>query len=251
MIAVTRDEQGSSELATLLRARGALVREYPLLNIEYRSQDGVQNELGDFVPEMVVFTSVHGVRAYEMIFRRDPTYPWLTLPAACVGIKTAEAARLIGMQVLVMPSDANAQMLCSSLIESNFVHKRFLWVRGNLAASEAFSPLAQSAHGFRDIILYDTTSTSQGTELAKDVIAGAVDLIVFMSGSAVQPFAQALHDLHKSAADMPPQVMLVSIGSKTTRVMQEHGLQPHVTARLATVEVMLQDVEEYIQHEKG
>ncbi len=251
VIAVTRDQQGSSELASLISAKGAVVREYPLLHITYRALDGVRNALGDFLPDMIVFTSVHGVRAYEMIFSRDLSYPWLTLPAACVGIKTAEAAKQIGMQVLVTPSDANAQTLCSSLIDSQFIHKRFLWVRGNMADREAFSSLAQSAHGFRDAVMYDTTSTSRGIELATDVFAGGIDLIVFMSGSAVRAFAKALTDLHKLAKDIPSQVILVSIGSKTTRVMQEHGLQPHVTARMATAEVMLHDVEEYVQHKKG
>lgn len=97
VIAVTRDQQGSSELASLIRAKGAIVREYPLLNIEYRTSDSIQGAMGVFVPDMVVFTSVHGVHAYEMAFSEDPSYQWLTLPTACVGLKTAQAAKMIGM----------------------------------------------------------------------------------------------------------------------------------------------------------
>ncbi len=251
VIAITRDLQAAFALSQKITDKGGVARHYPLFEILYRNSADIGHAARLFNPEFVIFTSVHGVKAYEVAFCSDRSHPWFALPCACVGSRTAQAAQQLGLTVVLEPDQADAKALSAQVAASPWCHKRILWVRGNLAVDEDFALLKAKAMAFLDVIGYDTVPTLQGDRLWHDVLAESVDVVLFMSGSAVRPFALALESSGKTIHDLKKRVLFVSIGHKTTQVMQEYGLYPHVTASTPSADSMLQDLARYIHREKG
>ncbi|MDR0536330.1 MAG: uroporphyrinogen-III synthase [Puniceicoccales bacterium] len=235
-VVVTRPEgQGVAVLRAALEARGAVVLEIPLLEVEYTANPA---ELGDAWDDMgkfdwLVFTSANGVRGFfERFFETFNDIRALGLARiACVGDATASAVRQYHLNVDFQPADATAAGIASELTQrEDIAHLRLLVVTGSRNSDEL--PRALETVGkaiVQTLAVYAVTENDAGQlDATESFRRHGADAILFASPSAVESFvAQARHLTPGKSARQPKAV---AIGPSTAASLREHGIPVAATA---------------------
>lgn len=251
-IAVTRDSFLAKEVDQAILAVGAIAMHYPMIEIRAKIEDEVWQAIGESAYDLLLFTSQHGVRAYQSLRdqRRDKHVAMTEEHCAVVGKKTAEVARSIGLHVDVIAKEAHASDLCKELQQKEYASLRKLWLRGNLADPLDFASLFEE-QGFRDVIVYETLETAEGERFLRDVSDGQIDAVFLMSGSALLPMLQAAKRLGIDLHQVGSKPYYVSIGQKTTAFMKEHHVLADVTAHEPSVQGMLDELSRYLLEKRS
>ena len=231
---------------------GAIAMHYPMIEIRAKVEDEVWQAICASSFDLFVFTSQHGVRAYQTLrdLSRDRHVVALTTHCAVVGKKTAEVARSIGLHVDVIAKEAHASDLCKELQQKEYASLRKLWLRGNLADPLDFTSLYEE-EGFRDVIVYETLGTAEGERFLQDVSDGQIDAVFLMSGSALLPILQAARNLGIDLHQVGQKPYYVSIGPKTTAFMKEHDILANVTASEPSIQGMLLALHHYLVQKRS
>jgi len=228
-VVVTQAETTSSHLQQLLKAKGAEVVHCPLIAIEVEPvTDAIAaaiDELQHGHIDWLVFTSVHGVRAFWQLLRTigGDARAIGRARIAALGQGTAAALREIGLHADLIPRRALATELADELIELNesegVGRPKVLFPRGNLALPTIKSKLTGSGFTVLDPVVYRTHRQAPNQE-QRETIMGGVDAILFCSPSAVEGFAaQGIN--HDGA-------IIGCIGPTTAAAAHEHGIRVDV-----------------------
>lgn len=114
-VLLPRAKLGSAELTDTLREQGIAYTDIPLYDTVYTSQNSsaVQKLVTEGKISCVTFTSASTVKGFAAAMQGTDLTGLL---AACIGEKTAQAAREVGMQVLIS-RQATIDSLCELLVE--------------------------------------------------------------------------------------------------------------------------------------
>lgn len=230
-VVVTQAASTSSNLQRLLSAQGAQVVHCPLIEIgmvgpndEIRSAvDGLR--AGRF--DWVVFTSVHGVRAFwqQVQSLRWDARVFGRARLAALGHGTAAELAQAGLQADLIPAEALATSLVASIKKELFENDTcegeasVLFPRGNLALPTVKQGLAACGFEVVDPIVYETHPVEMLTRQRRMFELG-FDALVFCSPSAVDGFVRQQIVMNGAVVGC--------IGPTTAAAARAHGLQVDV-----------------------
>ena len=201
-IVVTRPAGADDPLVVELESRGYRVIAVP--TVATRLIDVDWPDLRKF--DWVVLTSAAGVAALPVT---PPGPRW-----AAVGAATAKALRARGVDVDVIPAEANGAALASALRHA--AGARVLLVRASLADRDLPDALRARGASVEEVTAYETV---EGPEESREALRHAmservVSAVVFASGSAVRGYVK-LGGVRRVPA--------VTIGPRTTKVARDQG----------------------------
>ena len=200
-IVVTRPAGADDPLVVELESRGCRVIAVPTVAIRMIDVDWPDLRTFDWV----VLTSAAGVAAL-------PTTPvgprW-----AAVGAATAKALRSRGVDVEVVPAEANGAALAAALPHA--ADARVLLVRASLADRDLPDALRARGASVEELTAYETVEgPEESREALRRAMSEAVSVVVFASGSAVRGYVKL---------GGVPTVPAVTIGPRTSQVARERG----------------------------
>jgi len=226
-IAITRPESRSGPLARRLAAVGASVLARPLIEIaepeSWAPLDEAIGRIGEF--HWIVFTSVNGAAAFARRLRERGRSAADAGGARVAAVGRATAARLReeGLKVDLVAGTPDAEGLAADLPLASMAGLKVLLP----GAAEGRDILPRALVGAGALTTqaecYRTLQRSgEGLRLAREVLAGSVDALLFASPSAVRCLSEALDSLQEPA---PDRVGAACIGPVTARAARAAGWQ--------------------------
>jgi uroporphyrinogen-III synthase len=229
-IVVTRPEGHATDaLRAALEARGAVVLEIPLIDIEYTADasalEDTWSSMGQF--DWLLFTSANGVRGFfDRFFETFTDIRGIGLARiACVGNATAAALTALHLNVDFQPTEATAAALARELGEAeDLAHLRVLVVSGNRDTGELSKALEGKSHAIvTTLTVYATMENDAGQfDATESFRRQGADAILFASPSAVDSFVAQAKILTPAKSARHPKA--VAIGPTTADALREHGI---------------------------
>ena len=237
-VVVTRAREQASSLVAMLTESGADVLQFPTIEIKppdsWESLDSVIDSRYD----LVVFTSVNGVRSYfDRLFARGEDSRVLAGSLiAAVGDTTAAELRGRGIIPDMMPDKFQSSALLP-MLEDNQRGIRTAVIRAAEGNDDLIDELRRRG-GHVDLgIAYRTIAVEQDLEELRTLIAaGTIDIVTFTSGSTVERFFAPL--TAEERARVFAQAMIASIGPTTSEAIRHYGRNPDVEAASASVRAL-------------
>ena len=221
-IAITRSAEDNAEWSERLTSLGAEV--VALDYLEFQVCEGNVQGLRLLLPhaDWLVFASPRAVR-----FTRELAGD-LDLggtPAACVGPKTAEAARAAGCRVELVAEDATARGLARELLARTGTDQVALHLAARDGRPELEEAFEAAGGRLASLAVYATEPVSTPPPLPP------VHAVLFASPSAVRVAA--------SAGGVPEGTRVLSIGPTTSAALREAGLPVHAEAQTRDLDGLL------------
>ncbi|HEX7419245.1 MAG TPA: uroporphyrinogen-III C-methyltransferase [Thermoanaerobaculia bacterium] len=234
-VVVTRAREQASQLVQLFTESGANVLQFPAIQTvppeSFESLDRVI--AGKY--DLLVFTSVNGVRAFFERLRGDARSLAGTRIAA-VGDTTADELRRNGIVADLVPEKFQSIALLP-LLEKDQRGVRTAVIRAAEGSDDLADELRRRGGDVDLGIAYRTVAAGADlAELRELIASGAIDIVTFTSGSTVSNFFDMLTpDERKRVFD---QAMIASIGPVTTEVIKRYGRSPDVESATAGVQAL-------------
>jgi uroporphyrinogen III methyltransferase/synthase len=237
-VIVTRAREQASKLLELLSDSGANVLQFPTIEIAPPASWHSLDLVIDGRYDLVIFTSVNGVRAYfERLYERGEDVRVLAGSLiAAVGETTAGELRGRGVIPDLVPEQFQSKALLP-LLETNQRGVRTAVVRAEEGSDDLINELRQRG-GHVDLgVAYRTVAVENDlAELRELIAANAIDAVTFTSGSTVDHFFSRL--TAEERARVFEQAMIASIGPQTSAAIRKYGRGPDVEAKSASVQAL-------------
>lgn len=238
-IIVTRAKEQAGTFSTKLALLGAEVIEIPTIEIippeSYDSLDNAINNIGQY--DILILTSVNGVNHFfNRIKELKKDVRILSSVKICaIGPATKKAIEDRGIIVDIMPEKYVAESVVEKLQTLGIEGKRFLLARA-LVARDVIPQEITRLGGIIDVAtVYRTVKPEDIDEKLK--LLGEVDVITFTSSSTAKNFFDALHD--KSLLN---KTVIASIGPVTSETIRNCGFEPHIEAKVFTIDGLIEAV---------
>jgi uroporphyrinogen III methyltransferase/synthase len=225
-IVVTRREGQNEDLCREIKARGGRAIPFPCIKTVPAGDAGGDQYRNASKFPWLVFTSPAGVD----FFFSGYTAAGGDLRAlsgcriAAVGPSTAEALKGRGLIADYIPPRFNGRSLGEGLAERMGNREEALLIRSRRGAPGLPEALAAGAVSFREFPVYDTLPAEGGAYAKKIIGAGAFDMVLFASPSAVSAFADFFPALDFSA------LKALCTGETTAERARELGMAVHAAA---------------------
>lgn len=243
VVVVTRAGGREDPLGAALRKGGAEMVWLPttatLPPIDPSPLDAALERLGEV--DWVVFTSGHAV---EAVCAR-PRWPaaWSAAAprrprVAAVGTSTARRLGERGIGVDLVPPQASAASLVAALLAAGngpLRGRRVLWPRSDIARRELPDGLVAAGAVVEEPIAYRTVAAIPGglEGFRRDLEAGRIDAVCFLSPSAADGLARALGS---DLSGLAGRCLVASLGPATSGALARLGAAPDVEAARHTPE---------------
>ena len=248
-VVVTRAEVPDGPLGTLLAARGATVRHWPVVQILPPEDSGPLEaalaKLDDY--DWIVFSSARAVAAVTHALDVPPS----KTRVAVVGESTAEVLRFEGWPVHVTAREFGADGLVAEFSARELVrNKRVLYPAGSIARSTLPEGLGRLGAQVDRVVAYRTVHASlDGSTCLSEIAAGSLDAVTFTSPSAVLGLHKAIGG---PAFDRVLQrIPAVAIGPTTAEALLQLGASPAAVADPSTLEGVVDAVVGVFNQESG
>jgi uroporphyrinogen-III synthase len=245
-ILITRAKGQASALATQLEALGATPILIPTIEIappgSYCAMDAALASIRSF--DWLIFTSANAVESFVDRARVLKLHPQAKRIAA-IGSATAKAVTDAGMTVNLVPPQAVAESLAEAL-KPYAENASMLLVRAAAARDILPESLTEAgatvtiAEAYRNVI--PTDSIDRLRSLFRALRTRQPDAVTFTSASTARNLVALLDS---STIELPPGIVLASIGPITSHAMRELGLVPTVEAATATIDALVDCLREY------
>lgn len=232
-VLVLRPEGQAEGVASELKRLGAVPVLLPALAIvppaDPAPLERALSRLVDY--DWIVLTSVNGVHAVLDRLDRLPE----TLRVAAVGRVTAEALRVRGARVDLIPPAATAESLSEALLE---VHaavplRRLLFPKADRARDVLPSRLRAAGVAVDDPVAYRSLDAlAEGPELDQ-LRRGEIDWVLVTSPSTFEVLIERVD------AAVWRRTRLASIGPVSSAAIRRHGLAPAVEADPHTLDALI------------
>ena len=237
VVIVTQDDGAGSRLYALLTSAGVRVWSVPVIVSEavpdQRPIDRALAQLADV--DWVAFTSA---RAAGVVCTRPAwrSWPWRTAAhprVAAVGPVTREAVAESGAPVALCSANAGADELARAIIDTEggtLAGRTVLWPRSAIARPTLRDMLVAAHARVIDPIAYTTTAVlpTDLPDVVREIRAGRVDAVTFLSPSAAESFAAAMGD--RTLSLVAGRTIVASVGPTTTAALVRLGAPPTVEA---------------------
>jgi uroporphyrinogen III methyltransferase/synthase len=254
-VLVTRAASQAPELVEALREVGAGVITLPSIILAPPSNTDLLDSAIDELDEgerfdWTLFTSVNAVQHFFKALeeRKLDLRVFGRARIACIGPSTAAALKTFGINADLVPEDHRAEGLLKALPEENVIRgKRFLFPRAEVAR-DIIPDRLRAAGGIVDLVpVYRTLRPKVPVETAKHHVAMA-DTVTFTSPSSVNNLVAMLGE---DGPEILSEKTLAAIGPITAKAIQSHGLTTHITARVSTVQGLVDAIVENQNASRG
>ena len=216
-VIVTRAADQADPLLSALRERGVVPIPVPTIAIETCPPETLEAAASVERYDWIVVTSPNGARAVAAGRHHDGL---VTRPRwAAVGPSTAAVLTGEGITVDFQPSRNDAGALAAELPVAR--GDRVLVVRGDLADPALVTGLRGRGAAVDDLVAYRTRpAPAPSRAILRDAVAdGAIDGVIFTSGSTVDGFVQIADSIGLDVSAIPA----VCIGPRTSRHAEQAG----------------------------
>lgn len=230
----TRAAHQSETLDALLRAEGAVPLPYPAIRFAPPESTQVLDDALADSYDWLILTSANTIDAIaERVQALGISLAGII--TAAVGAATAQAAKdKLGVQVMFMPSEANAQALAAQLPVTSGM--RVLLPQSELAGAALADVLHARGVTVKAISAYRTVKGTGGVRVAPLLHRGQVDAVTFTSASTVRFFAERLAD---EGITLPAQVSVVCISTQVSAAARAIGYTVRAEARTASLNALV------------
>lgn len=246
-VLVPRAPHQAAATARAVRERAAEPVVFPVIEIgpppepERLLQAG--RELASY--DWVVFTSANGVDCFFDALRSigKDARAFATAKIAVIGPKTGAALERRGLFADLQAEEFVGESVAQAIL-SHGGAKRVLIPRA-LVARETLPDLLRASGAVVDVVpAYETrpVSAERAARLGEMFDQGRIDAVLFTSGSTVSSLVELLGP---SARERLARVTVGSIGPITSKALEERGVAPSVTAKVYTVQGLLDALEEH------
>jgi uroporphyrinogen III methyltransferase / synthase len=247
-ILVTRPADKSSELRSLLEARGASVICFPTIEIvdpeSWDECDAAIWKLAEY--DSVCFTSKNAVEKLVQrlrLIRPQALNTLATRNVYAVGEKTKSILESNGFSVQPIPQKHSAENLAQSFYGHDITGRHFLFPKSNIARDVLPNELRSLGALVDEIVVYKTTLPETGNveSFRVSLAERKIDFITFFSPSSVRNFIELL------GVELLRDVLVAVIGPTTAEAANDAGLEVQVVARQQTAESLVQGIAEHYQ----
>lgn len=242
-VLVTRAAHQAKEMSTVVRERGGIPLEIPLLHIT-----GVPSERFASICttlsfyDWIIFTSKNGVAYFLDGLQKDlPS----SIKIAAVGVKTKRELERRGYIVQFMPTVFVAEMFAEEFTKQLTGSEHILFPKGNLGREVIPVELRKYGVLLKEMTVYETNiHKGNGEALMNALQSGTVDVITFTSPSTVRSFVTLLEGT--KWRDWTKGCTIACIGPITEKEARKY-FEYIVIPEEYTIEAMLTSVSEYCQ----
>lgn len=249
-IVVTRPEAQASSLVEKITALGGTAIEFPVIEIVHDVDrcklNEVLNNIGCY--DWIFFTSVNGVDIFFDVFvlqQRDiRTLHGIRICA--IGPATKEKLRQKGLMVDVIPERYCAEGIIDILKEKLQPGQKVLLPRARGARTMLPEGLKALGVHVDEVYLYEAALPARvDRNLTREIINGAVDIIMFTSSSAVKNFINIIGK--ENINRINNEIKIACIGPITAETARSRGLQVAAEAKEYTIEGLMEAIEEQLK----
>jgi uroporphyrinogen-III synthase len=230
-ILVTRAAHQAGKLSDELRALGAEPVEVPVLEIRppagYDAIDLALRRLDSY--DWLILTSANTARAFaERAAELGlPLAPQGRFKVAAIGEATADAARILGLPVTLIPGAYVAEAMVEALAKQA-AGQKFLLARAEVARDVIVDALRAVGAKVDVVDAYRNVLPEAAPALLRKALQQRIDAVTFTSSSSVTHLAEAAK---KADIAFPfPGVRAISIGPITSKTLREAGWEPAIEA---------------------
>jgi uroporphyrinogen III methyltransferase / synthase len=245
-IVITRAIDQAHEFSDLLDAAGAEVISFPTIQIQppksWESADAAIARLPEF--EWLLFTSVHGVRAFfERLRQGNRDIRALgTLRIGAIGPKTAARLTDFGLRVDAFPDEYRAEALAQVVGEVKGA--RVLIARAEEAREVLPETLKARGAAVTIATVYRTVKTRGIAAGVKHrLLAREIDAVTFTSSSTVDGFMR--HFDARERRRIFEHTKAAAIGPITAKTLKDYGVRPSIRAGRYTIESLAKAIISY------
>lgn len=236
-----RARERSGALALALLRRGAIPVSIPLIAHEPPTDpEPLRCALRDGGHDWWAFTSATAVQ-----FVCDALDQVPSVPVACIGSATAEAARTAGFQVAAVPSGA---ALPSDLVRAMasvapLGGARVLFPAAERARQALGSALEEAGARVDQVVAYRTVLPEQAGSILRTELDLGVDAITFTSSSTVEHLVQVIGQ--GALVALAERTVLAAIGPTTAASLKKIGVEMGVVSDRQTSEDLAEALERH------
>jgi uroporphyrinogen III methyltransferase / synthase len=245
-VLVPRPADQARDTARAIRERGAAPVVIPALEtVAVPPNADVDRTLAALTAyDWVLFTSRNGVEhCFEALARAGKdARAFGPAKVAAVGRRTAEALAARGVLADAVAEEQVGEGLVREVL-SHGTPRRVLWVRPRVARDALPAELAAVGAVVDEVVVYETRVASGASRAAQAVQDGAIDVVLFTSGSMVEILVDALGSDARSALS---GVVVASIGAVTTAAAEKLGIRVDVKGTSRGVDGLLDALEEHL-----
>ncbi|MBM3154589.1 MAG: uroporphyrinogen-III C-methyltransferase [Chloroflexi bacterium] len=244
-ILVTRPEEQARGLNQLLRERGALPVEMPVIKIippsTWKKLDRAIQEMKTY--GWVVFTSVNAV---EMFFRRLHSLRldarWLcNVKIGAIGPATAKSLEEHGVCPDYIPQVYTSQGFVAGLDKKAIKGQGVLLPRADIVGNEMNDGLIKLGADVHQVAAYRTVAVEAESPGKEMLLKGKIDVITFTSASTVNNLVTVLG----KDWQVMKKAKLACIGPNTAIALEQKGLKPDIVAKEHTMLGLVEAIEQY------
>lgn len=242
-IVITRPERQAEDLARLLRAGGARVINFPVIQIvppgDWTPLDRAIDRLEGY--SWIIFTSANGVAFFFKRLRElgKDIRELKGVRIATIGPATASAVEALGINVDLVPEEFISEGVVRAFAGEKLDGCRVLLPRAKEARDVIPKGLAKMGAIVDVAAAYRTIKAdSDPSELLKLFKNGEVDVITFTSPSTVVNFLKIMGDDFK----LPSKVRIATIGPITEAAAKKAGLPVHIRQERYTITELVEAI---------
>lgn len=239
---VTRAEHQAKELVSRIEELGGKASAIPLIQV-IRPNDteqldrALQNIEGY---DWIIFTSKNGYHFF--VKRLQELGMNLSHLSSCkiaaVGSKTAEAIEKSGLHVDLIPQQFTNEGVIEAIQADFKAGMKVLLPRADIAREILPSELRRLGAEVTEAVVYETRSDhSRSAEILSLLEKKEIDVITFMSPSAVKSFSQLIGGQNRSS--LLDYVKITCIGPVTAEAAKDLGLKVDGVAERYTIEGLI------------
>ncbi len=236
-VLVTRAEDQSQALSTLLEAEGASPVSIPVMRLQPLLSESRLEELrrslwgGGF--DDVVFTSANAVR---LLLAGAPAEARPSLRVFAIGPGTAASLGALGWQVEELPQGFIAESLADSIVALGVAGRRLLLPRAQ-GAREVLPELLERAGALVDVVPIYRMEPEPAAQVSLQLALrqGGLDWATFTSGSSVDCFLELAQGV-----PLPPRCAVACIGPITAAALRRAHIEPQVVAPTHSMEGLVE-----------
>ncbi len=232
-ILVTRSSAQAGVLSELIRHEGGEPVELATILVQptkdWAAVDAALRELAGY--EWVVFSSVNAVRIWmdrlhSLMLDRRAT---VDVRIAAIGPATADALRVAGVGVDLVPLESVAESLVEALIREGIAGQRFLLPQATEARKVLANGLEAAGALVTVVAVYDTLPVAADAKSALAAIhSDRIDAVTFTSSSTVRNFARLVGG--EDVGAVLQRTRVACIGPITATTAQELGIRVDAVA---------------------
>jgi uroporphyrinogen-III synthase len=235
-VAVFRpDDERMSAAVELLDSLGATPIPDPMLAVEPTGTVPGDSDSGsDSDPAVVVLTSKTGVELLA-----DAGWSPGDATLACIGPKTAAAARDAGWTVDLVPEEYSSTGLVAAL-DGDVGGRRVVGARSDHGSDTLLDGLADAGAAVNETVLYRLTRPEGAGQSAVLAAGGDLDAACFTSSLTVENFLEAAAErgVREEAIAGLNRAVVGAIGEPTRETATDYGIRVDIVPENATFEAL-------------